>query len=97
MEKQVIITKRFRTNVVRVYQYILKEFSAKTACTFLAKVKERVDLIVKHPEIGKPSSNKENIRSLILTPHNLIYRLRRDKSEILCLFDMRVNPKKKPY
>jgi plasmid stabilization system protein ParE len=58
MEKQVIITKRFRTNVVRVYQYILKAFSAKTAYTFLTKVEERVDLIAKHPEIGKSSSNK---------------------------------------
>ncbi len=37
MEKEIIITKRFRNNTLRIYQYLLKEFSAATAYQFLAK------------------------------------------------------------
>jgi hypothetical protein len=35
MEKKIVITKRFRNNTLRIYQYLLKEFSAKTADNFL--------------------------------------------------------------
>lgn len=35
MEEKVIISKRFRNNTLKIYQYLLKEFSAKTANAFL--------------------------------------------------------------
>ena len=98
MEKKIIITRRFRNNTLRVYQYLLKEFSDKTADRFLDKLEQRISLIEQHPTIGKPSVKKKDIRSLILTPHNQIfYRYRNNTIEILCLFDMRKDPKKKPY
>lgn len=98
MEKEIIITKRFRNNTLRIYQYLLKEFSAATAYQFLTKAEERIELIAKHPTIGKPSAKKENIRSVILTPHNRVYyRYQDHKIEFLCLFDMRKDPGKKPY
>lgn len=98
MEKKVIITKRFRNNTYRLYHSILKNFSAKTAFLFLDKIEDRVELISKHPTIGKASSKKQNVRSIIVTPHNLLfYRYQDDKIEILCLFDMRRDPDKKPY
>jgi plasmid stabilization system protein ParE len=98
MEKKIIVTKRFRNNTLRVYQYLLKEFSAKTAFQFLEKLEQRIELIIAHPTIGKPSLKKKNIRSILFTPHNQIfYRYSNNKIEILCLFDMRKNPKKKPY
>ena len=76
----------------------LKEFSAKTAFQFLEKLEQRIELIIAHPTIGKPSLKKQNIRSILFTPHNQIfYRYNDSKIEILCLFDMRKDPKKKPY
>ena len=98
MEKKIVITRRFRNNTLRVYQYLLKKFSVKTANLFLDKLRERIELIAKHPTIGKPSVKKKDIRSIILTPHNQIfYRYRKNMIEILCLFDMRQDPGKKPY
>jgi plasmid stabilization system protein ParE len=98
MEKKIIITKRFCNNTLRVYQYLLKEFSSKTAFQFLDKLEQRINLIIQHPTIGKLSAKRKNIRSIILTPHNRIfYRYQDNIIEILCLFDMRKNPKKKPY
>jgi len=77
---------------------LLKEHSAKTASQFLEKLEQRIGLIVSHPTIGKPSAKRKDIRSIILTPHNQIfYRYQENKIEILCLFDMRQDPKKRPY
>jgi plasmid stabilization system protein ParE len=98
MEKEVVITKRFRSHTYRTYQYLLKNFSSKTAFLFLGKIEERVELISKHPSIGKQSVKKADIRSIHLIPHNLIfYRIKGNRIEILCLFDTRQNPMKKPY
>lgn len=96
--KKIVITNRFRNNTLRVYQYMLKEFSAKIANHFLDQSEQRMELIVKHPAIGKYSSKKENIQSIILNPHNQLFcRLTNNTIEMLCLFDMRKDPVKKPY
>lgn len=98
MEKKIIITKRFRNNTLRVYQYLLKEFSANTAYNFLQQLEKRIDFIAKNPTVGKLSAKRNNVRSILFTPHNQIfYRYQKDTIEILCLFDMRKNPKKRPY
>ena len=72
MEKKVIITKRFRNNTLRVYQYLLKEFSAKTAYNFLAQLEKRIDFIIKNPEAGKKSGKRKNVDSILFTPHSKI-------------------------
>jgi plasmid stabilization system protein ParE len=98
MEKKIILTKRFRKNSLHIYEYLLENFSAKTAYLFLERLEERIDFIVKHPESGKRSLKKNNVRSILLTPHNhIFYRCNIDSIEILCLFDMRKNPKKNKY
>lgn len=96
--KKVVITRRFRNNTLRVYQYLLKEFSTKTANYFLERIERRIDFIKRNPEVGKLSSKSKEVRSVLLTRHNLIfYRYRKNSIEILCLFDMRKDPQKKPY
>ena len=98
MEKRIVITKRFRNNTYRIYQYLQKNFSNKTAFLFLDKLEDRIELISIHPTIGKQSTRKKNVRSVLLTPHNILfYRYQKNKIEILCLFDMRKNPDKKTY
>ena len=73
MEKKIILTKRFRKNSLHIYEYLLENFSAKTAYLFLERLEERIDFIVKHPESGKRSLKKNNVRSILLTPHNHIF------------------------
>ncbi len=98
MEKKVIVTKRFRNNTLNVYQYLLKEFSSKTAYRFLQQIEKRIDFIAENPTVGKLSYKRKNVRSILFTPHNQIfYRYHSNTIEILCLFDMRKNPKKRPY
>jgi len=96
MEKKIVVSKRFRKNTLSVYEYLIKEYSAKTAFNFLDKLQQRVELIIQYTEIGKPSQKKENVRSVTLQPYNRIYyRLNKNRIELLCLFDMR--KKKLPY
>ncbi|MBY0433029.1 MAG: type II toxin-antitoxin system RelE/ParE family toxin [Cyclobacteriaceae bacterium] len=98
MEKEIVVTKRFRNHTHRVYQYLVKNFSSKTAFLFLEKIEERIGLIAKYPSIGRQSNKKVDIKSIQLIPHNLIfYRVKKSRIEILCLFDTRQNPRKKPY
>jgi hypothetical protein len=47
MEEKIIISKRFRNNTLRVYQYLLKEFTAKSANNFLERLERRIEFIAK--------------------------------------------------
>jgi len=86
MEKKIVITKRFRNNTLRVYQYLLKEFSKKTANSFLNRLEKRIEFIAANPEVGKASVKRQNVRSVLFTPHNQIfYRSQKNTVEILCL------------
>jgi plasmid stabilization system protein ParE len=86
MEKKAVITKRFQKNTLSIYTYLLEDFSAAVAFHFLDKLQQRIELIIQNPEIGKLSQKANNIRSLILHPHNKIYyRITNDTIELLCL------------
>ena len=92
------MSNRFRNHTLRVYHYLFKEFSAKTAYSFLDRLEKRIDFIVKNPMAGKLSVKRQDVRSILFTPHTQIYYQYKNKTiVILCLFDMRKNPKKKPY
>jgi plasmid stabilization system protein ParE len=98
MAQKVIISKRFRNNTYRVYQYILKEFSSQTAYHFLQRLEQRIEFIASHPSAGKLSYKRKDVRSILFSPHNRIYyRYHNDTIEILCLFDMRKKQGKSPY
>ena len=96
MEKRIVVSKRFRNNTLQVFEYLIKEYSKKIAFNFLNKLEQRVEFIIRNPEIGKPSQIRPNVRSVTLQPHSRIYyRLNINTIELLCLFDMR--KKKLPY
>ncbi len=96
MEKKIVVSKRFRKNSLEVFEYLIKDYSQKTAFNFLDKLEQRVEFIIRYPEIGKPSQLRPNVRSVTLQPHDRIYyRFKMNTIELLCLFDMR--KKKLPY
>ena len=92
MEKKIVVSKRFRKNTLHIYDYLLKNYSAKIAFKYLDRLQQRVELIRQYPEIGKPSQKKSAIRSITLQPHNRIfYRVKNNQIELLCLFDEKKN------
>lgn len=66
MEKKIVISKRFRKNTLEVFDYLIKKHSGKIAFNFLNKLEQRINLIIRYPEIGKPSLIRPNIRSVTL-------------------------------
>ena len=77
MDKEIIITKRFRKNVMSVHSYLLKEFSEKTALEFLSRLEKRIEFIALHHLTGKPSLKKDNVRSLLFTPTTKSFTVKR--------------------
>jgi hypothetical protein len=73
MAAKIIVSKRFRQHAFKLYTYLCKEHSQKVGFQFLERLEERIEFISQHPETGKPSLKKENVRSALLIPHNRIY------------------------
>ncbi|MEO6812678.1 MAG: hypothetical protein ABI172_02020 [Ginsengibacter sp.] len=65
MEKKIVVSKRFRKNSLEVFEYLIKEYSQKTAFNFLDKL-ECVEFIIRYPEIGKPSQLRPKVGSVTL-------------------------------
>ena len=59
MGKKVVVSRRFRNNTLKLYEYLIAEYSAKTAFNFLDRLQQRVELILRYPEIGKLSQKKQ--------------------------------------
>lgn len=98
MAFKVIVKKRFTNKVQKVLGYLEKEWSQKVAAEFLLKIDRRIELLVKQPEIGKPSVKIKDVRGLLITRHNrLYYKIKGNKIIILTMYDTRMNPKKNPY
>ena len=66
MEKKIVVSKHFRKNGLEVFEYLIKEYSQKTAFNFLDQLEQRVEFIIRYPEIGKPSQLRPNVGSVTL-------------------------------
>lgn len=89
METKVVVSKRFQKRIKSVQVFDQRVFG-KTVFNFLDILQQRVELLILHPEIGKLSKKKQNVRSVTLQPRNRIYyRLIQNRIELLCLVDMR--------
>ena len=98
MAYQIIVKKRFTNKVQKVLSYLENEWSHKVAAEFLLKIDRRIELISKHPEIGRPSEKIKNVRGLLITRHNrMYYTVKNNEIIILNMYDTRMNPKKKLY
>lgn len=65
MAYQIIIKKRFTNKVQKVLNYLEKEWSKKAAADFLLKIDRRIDLLIKQPAIGTPSTKIKDVRGLL--------------------------------
>jgi plasmid stabilization system protein ParE len=81
-----------------VIDYLVKNWGVLTAESFITNIESRITLLQEFPFIGVASKIRAEIRSIVLTKHNLLYyRVLNDSIEILNIFDTRQNPEKNPY
>ena len=48
MEKKIVVSKRFRINTLKTFDYLIKEHSEKTAFDFLNKLQRRIEFLNRH-------------------------------------------------
>ncbi|HEX5155198.1 MAG TPA: type II toxin-antitoxin system RelE/ParE family toxin [Parafilimonas sp.] len=98
MAYKVVYKKRFTNKLLRLLDYLEKEWNYKVAKDFLSRLDKRIDILKKQPFIGKPSFVKPEVRSVLIAKHNrLYYKFKNNTLTILNMYDLRINPKKNRY
>jgi plasmid stabilization system protein ParE len=77
---------------------LTKTFPHQAADDLLARIDEKIEWIMKHPETGRLSEVSPQIRYVLLDKHRrLYYEIGEELITVLTLFDTRQDPKKRPY
>lgn len=98
MAYKVIYKKRFNNKLLKLLQYLEKEWSKEVGMEFLNRLDRRIETLKKQPFIGKASSLKPEIRTILITKQNrLYYKFSNNSIIILNMYDTRKNPKKNVY
>jgi hypothetical protein len=59
---------------------------------------KRIETLKKQPFIGKPSSSKPDVRTILISKQNrLYYKFSKDSIVLSNMYDTRPNPKKNRY
>lgn len=97
MAYQLIQKKRFKNKLVKLLDYLEREWGFKVAMSYLKKMDDHLELISKHPFIGEVCGYK-NVRSILITKHNRVYyQVEGNTIKVLNMYDTRMNPKKNKY
>ncbi len=89
MAYEIVRKKRYLNKLIKVLDFLHKEWGYKAAFDFLDIIDKRVDALKHHPYIGALSGIR-NTRSLHATKHNRIfYKVVKNKVIIINLYDTR--------
>lgn len=83
MAYKVIYKKRFNNKLIKLLQYLEKEWGQKVSNDFLDKVDKRIQTLKQQPLIRKPSAKKPEVRAISIIALNL--------------YDTRKNSKYNPF
>jgi plasmid stabilization system protein ParE len=98
MVKSIIFSQTAHRDLGNIINFLRKEASEQAAHNFAKKMKTKIALLEKYPEIGRPSVKSNHIRSVRIDRYNhLFYRVKGSTLYIVRLFDSRQDPKKRPY
>ena len=73
MAYKIIVKKRFTNKVVKLLEYLEKEWGKNVAAKFLHKLDTRIDHLSTQPFTGIELRNYKNTRSILITKHNRLY------------------------
>ncbi len=85
---QVIWTRESLKRLKEIKDYISRD-SPKRAVSFIDFLIEQGDMLKDHPKIGRivPEIESEKIREIIARKYRIIYRLTKNRIEILTIFE----------
>ena len=98
MAYQIIYKKRFSNKLIKLLYYLENNWNENTAADFLIKLDERIEILRKHPFIGKASVKKPEVRAILISKHNRIYyKISKNNIVIINMYDTRSNPNRNPF
>jgi len=98
MAYQIIYKKRFINKLLKLLDYLRREWGNKVSDSFIIKLQSRLQTLSKQPYIGNPSDVVKSVRSILITRKNRIfYRIKGDVIEVVNLYDTRRDSKKNRY
>lgn len=93
--KEIIWSPLAEEDLSAIAEYLFENWNVVVVNTFLDKIENRLNLIVKKPCLFPLIHAKLEIRKCVITKHNtLYYRVTQDCIEIVRLFDVRQQPEK---
>jgi plasmid stabilization system protein ParE len=98
MAKQITWSDEAELIFDQISDYLLENYSMRTATRFADAVYDKIDTLVKYPDIGRPSSEDDNIRYINVDKHRqMFYEFDGTELTIVYFWDMRRDPKKRKY
>ena len=98
MAYKIIYKKRFNNKLIKLLQYLEKEWGQKVSIDFLENLDKRIETLKHQPFIGKTSEKKPEVKAISITKHSrLYYKFNHNTIIILNLYDTRRNPKYNPF
>ena len=87
MAYEIIWTENAKEDFKRIIEYLQAEWSITIAENFTEKLLLKIELLTKYPFIGIASVKSPQIRSVLITKHNLLfYKVGEDTITLLLLF-----------
>jgi plasmid stabilization system protein ParE len=95
---KILWTKAAQNSFDNIVEYLKSEWSINSAIKFVNKTIIFLDILQKHPEIGRKENVKNDMRSFVLTRQTSIFFRIKNETTIVLLkfFDTRQDPNKRP-
>ncbi|WP_339918488.1 type II toxin-antitoxin system RelE/ParE family toxin [Yeosuana marina] len=95
MSRKVVISKTAEKKLEKLFEYLIKEWSAKVKKDFIEKLDSSIEIIKNQPEIFPESKKGKSLRKCVITKQTtLYYRYNSKRINIVTLFDTRQDPNK---
>lgn len=98
MVTQIIWTPKAEKTFDRITTYLQKKISLTICEKFVEAVYFKIDVIIEHPEIGRPTLTSNSIRFINVDKHyQIFYRFDGSILLLLAFFDTRQDSQKRPF
>ncbi len=96
MAKEISWAPQALDDYFKILDYLLHKFGNKTSDDFIEKTLYLISQLESEKLIFRESEHFKGVNEVLITKHNLLlYRIKKDKIEIVSIFDTRQHPNKK--
>jgi plasmid stabilization system protein ParE len=96
MSKPIEWSPRARQDYLKLLDYLAEKWGNKTIHKFNSRLQSILKLISERPDLYPASVKRKEVRRCVISKQtSLYYQIKKDKIELITMFDNRQNPTKK--